>query len=224
MGDEPPPGCDGEPGSRNTGSVDGDGSTVVLDPEPLRARVTLLPAQEPDLRHLRQVLVRYATGRVGDPHAAEDLVQDTLLVAATGARPDGPPEPYLVGVLKNKVADHFRRQGQVQPRDPEDFTGLLGADPGELPHEVAERVERATLARTLLARLSDRDRDILLLRMAGASAAETGDALGMSSGAVRVAQHRALERLRGLLVADGYDDGEGVVGGRGAAPRGGGGR
>jgi len=164
-----------------------------------RARVTLLPVGEPDLRHLRQVLVRYATGRVGDPHAAEDLVQDTLLVAATGARPDGPPEPYLVGVLKNKVADHFRRQGQVTPRDPDDFPGLLGADTGELPHEAAERTERAALARQLLGRLGDRDRDLLLLRMAGASAAETGDALAMTSGAVRVAQHRALTRLRGLL-------------------------
>ncbi len=163
----------------------------------------LLPMREPDLRHLRQVLVRYAAGRVGDPHAAEDLVQETLLVAATGARPQGPPEPYLVGVLKNKVADHYRRQGQVTPRDPEDFTGLLGADRGEQPHEAAERSERAALARRLLARLGDRDRDLLLLRMAGASAAETGDSLGMSSGAVRVAQHRALERLRRMLAEEG---------------------
>lgn len=189
---------------RNAEGTAGDGARVEAGPGDARARVTLLPAREPDLRHLRQVLVRYATGRVGDPHAAEDLVQDTLLVAATGARPDGPPEPYLVGVLKNKVADHFRRQGQVQPRDPDDFPGLLGADTAELPHEAAERSERAVLARTLLARLPDRDRDILLMRMAGASAADTGAALGMSSGAVRVAQHRALERLRGLLVSDGY--------------------
>jgi len=180
---------------------------VDVEPAEQRARITLLPAQEPDLRHLRRVLVRYATGRVGDPHAAEDLVQDTLLVAATGARPDGPPEPYLVGVLKNKVADHFRRQGQVSPRDPGDFPGLLGADTGELPHEAAERGERAALARSLLARLGERDRDLLLLRMAGASAAETGDALGMSSGAVRVAQHRALERLRGLLSSDEHEGG-----------------
>jgi len=39
--------------------------------------------------------------------------------------------------------------------------------------------------------------------MAGASAAETGDSLGMSSGAVRVAQHRALERLRRMLAEEG---------------------
>jgi RNA polymerase sigma-70 factor (ECF subfamily) len=164
--------------------------------------VTLLPAREPDLHHLRTVLVRYATGRVGDPHIAEDLVQDTLLVAATGARPEGPPEPYLIGVLKNKVADHFRRTKSVTPTDPENMHGLLGADPAELPHELLERAERAELARRLLAMLSERDRDLLTLRMAGASALETGDALGMTEGAVRVAQHRALERLRRLLSAE----------------------
>ncbi len=163
---------------------------------------SLLPAREPDLHHLRTVLVRYATGRVGDPHVAEDLVQDTLLVAATGARPDGPPEPYLVGVLKNKVADHFRRKSSVTPTDPESMHGLLGADPGELPHELLERAERADLARRLLGLLADRDRDLLTLRMAGASAAETGAALNMTEGAVRVAQHRALERLRKLLAEE----------------------
>jgi len=165
---------------------------------------SLLPHRELDLRHLRAVLVRYASGRVGDPYAAEDLVQETLLVAATGARPDGPPEPYLVGVLKNKVADHYRRQSHVTLTDPGDLPGLLGADPGEQPHESAERAERAALARHLLSLLPERDRDLLLLRMAGASAAETGSALGMTGGAVRVAQHRALERLRGLL-PDGRD-------------------
>jgi RNA polymerase sigma-70 factor, ECF subfamily len=38
----------------------------------------------------------------------------------------------------------------------------------------------------------------LLVRrvLAGMSAQETGDELGMSAGAVRVAQHRALARLR----------------------------
>ena len=40
---------------------------------------------------------------------------------------------------------------------------------------------------------------LLLLRVvAGLSAEETGAALGMTPGAVRVAQHRALARLRSL--------------------------
>jgi len=52
-------------------------------------------------------------------------------------------------------------------------------------------------ARRLLARLPENQRELLLLRVvSGLSAEETGNVLGMSPGAVRVAQHRALARLR----------------------------
>jgi RNA polymerase sigma-70 factor, ECF subfamily len=43
----------------------------------------------------------------------------------------------------------------------------------------------------------------LVLRvLSGLSAEETGNALGMSAGAVRVAQHRALARLRAIVVEE----------------------
>jgi DNA-directed RNA polymerase specialized sigma24 family protein len=49
----------------------------------------------------------------------------------------------------------------------------------------------------LMDRLPDKLREILLLRVvSGMSAEETGRALGMSPGAVRVAQHRALATLQ----------------------------
>jgi RNA polymerase sigma-70 factor (ECF subfamily) len=49
-------------------------------------------------------------------------------------------------------------------------------------------------------RLPEKLREILRLRVvAGMSAEETGRALGMSPGAVRVAQHRALNTLRGYV-------------------------
>ena len=53
------------------------------------------------------------------------------------------------------------------------------------------------LNRLLLDRLPENLRELLVLRVAvGLSAEETGRALGMTPGAVRVAQHRALSRLR----------------------------
>ena len=55
----------------------------------------------------------------------------------------------------------------------------------------------ARLARTLLAHLPAAQRRLLLLRVVGGlSAEDTGYVLDMSPGAVRVAQHRALIRLR----------------------------
>jgi RNA polymerase sigma-70 factor (ECF subfamily) len=48
-------------------------------------------------------------------------------------------------------------------------------------------------------------RELLVLRvLTGLSAEETGAALGMSAGAVRVAQHRALARLRSIAVEEFY--------------------
>jgi RNA polymerase sigma-70 factor (ECF subfamily) len=52
-------------------------------------------------------------------------------------------------------------------------------------------------------RLPKAQRDVLTLRIAvGLSADETGAILGMSAGAVRVAQHRALNRLRALVASE----------------------
>jgi RNA polymerase sigma-70 factor (ECF subfamily) len=55
----------------------------------------------------------------------------------------------------------------------------------------------------LLAHLPDGQRRLLLLRVVGGlSAEDTGYVLDMSPGAVRVAQHRALLRLRALAAAE----------------------
>ena len=56
----------------------------------------------------------------------------------------------------------------------------------------------------LLAQLPDTQQEILRLRVGrrGLSADETAQALGMTAGAVRVAQHRGLAKLRHLLAAD----------------------
>jgi RNA polymerase sigma-70 factor (ECF subfamily) len=55
----------------------------------------------------------------------------------------------------------------------------------------------------LLRILPEKQREILLLRVVvGLSAEETADAVGSTPGAVRVAQHRALSRLRKTLAAE----------------------
>jgi RNA polymerase sigma-70 factor (ECF subfamily) len=65
------------------------------------------------------------------------------------------------------------------------------------PEERVVQAGDVQLAQALLDRLPESLRELLLLRVAvGLSAEETGRALGMTPGAVRVAQHRALARLR----------------------------
>ncbi len=63
---------------------------------------------------------------------------------------------------------------------------------GEMTVEMAE----------LLKVLPAKQREIVVLRVVvGLSAEETADAVGSTPGAVRVAQHRALARLRAALAA-----------------------
>ena len=71
-------------------------------------------------------LYRYAVARTGDPIAAEDLVQETLLAAMRSRFDGGSTErTWLVGILKHKVADHRRRSSREQTfTDGEDDDGF----------------------------------------------------------------------------------------------------
>ncbi|NQU09883.1 sigma-70 family RNA polymerase sigma factor [bacterium] len=64
------------------------------------------------------VLYRYALARVRDSVIAEDLVQETFLSALKGAdrfAGQSAERSWLVGILKHKIADHFRRQQREEP-------------------------------------------------------------------------------------------------------------
>jgi RNA polymerase sigma-70 factor (ECF subfamily) len=59
-------------------------------------------------------LYRYALVRVRDAAVAEDLVQETLLAAIRSAHAGHSSErTWLVGIMKHKVVDYFRRVGRM---------------------------------------------------------------------------------------------------------------
>jgi RNA polymerase sigma-70 factor (ECF subfamily) len=60
-------------------------------------------------------LFRYALGRLRDPSRAEDAVQETFLAALKGGKTfqgRSAEKSWLVGILKNKIFDHFRKAGR----------------------------------------------------------------------------------------------------------------
>ncbi len=64
------------------------------------------------LERYGDLLFRYALARVGEVALAEDLVQETLLAAWRGRASfagQASESTWLVGILKHKIADHFRR-------------------------------------------------------------------------------------------------------------------
>jgi RNA polymerase sigma-70 factor (ECF subfamily) len=123
-----------------------------------------------------------------------------VLAALPRYRDEGKPfEAFVYRVAANKVAD-VRRSSYRGPVPQAELPDV--ADLADGPEEAALRRSDAGRARALLAQLPDNLRELMLLRVAvGLSAEETGRALGMTPGAVRVAQHRAVQRLRALAAA-----------------------
>ena len=156
------------------------------------------------LARVRLMVHRYCRARLGrlpgSEHAADDVAQEVciaVLSALPRYRDQGRPfEAFVFGIAAHKVADVQRAAMRLAvPTDdvPDAPDERLG------PEDEVLRQSDATRVRELLNRLPAHQRELLIMRVAvGLSAEETGTALGMTAGAVRVAQHRALSRLRVL--------------------------
>jgi RNA polymerase sigma-70 factor, ECF subfamily len=160
------------------------------------------------LRHIRPIVVRYCRARMdhisGHYYAADDIAQE-VCIAVLSALPryqdmGRPFVSFVFGIASHKVADAMRSSAR-QALPTADLPDGPDERPG--PEETALAYLEAEWVRALLARLPAQQRELLALRVLfGMSAEETGRALGMSPGAVRVAQHRALARLRTLVAAE----------------------
>lgn len=147
----------------------------------------LLTAMAPVLRGL----IRARAGGM-DPEWCEDVVQDTLMaIHLKRATWDAtqPLRPWVYAIARHKLVDAFRRRGRAVHLPVEDFAEVLEAAPGP------DTLERRD-ADLLISRLPERDAALLrCLALEGRGNAECGARLGLSAGALRVALHRALQRL-----------------------------
>ncbi len=173
---------------------------------PVRAAVDGDPdAVQELLAAVQPLIVRYCRARLGGADAyssADDVAQEVclaLLNALPGYRQQGRPFlAFVYGIAQHKVADahraHARNRTETTAELPE------AADPADGPEERALRAELSRYLARLLRVLPERQREIVLLRVVvGLSAEEAAEAVNSTPGAVRVAQHRALLRLRSAL-------------------------
>ncbi|MFC9255849.1 sigma-70 family RNA polymerase sigma factor [Amycolatopsis thailandensis] len=138
--------------------------------------------------------------------AAEDVAQETCLAVLTTlpkARATG--GSFLTTVLRiaaRKVAAAFRGRARDRSEptpDPPD-RATSETDEPEWHALAADGHDRLT---RLMSALPDIQQEILRLRITvGMSAPETGAVLRVSPGMVRVAQHRALNKLRTIISED----------------------
>lgn len=154
------------------------GTPGPADLDPLAAAAALgdRTALQDLLCVVEPLIVRYCRARVGPRHPAADDVARRACLAVLGPLHGYPDDrqPFLAVVYAaaaRAVTDAWRR-GLVQ---------------GAAAHPPGSNLEM----------LPPEQREILILRVvAGLSADETAAAVGSPVGAVRIAQHRALTRLR----------------------------
>lgn len=183
--------------SRRILARDDDDRSVSAQPDQERdAQRALLALYDDAL----PVVYGYFVRRCGDRGTAEDLTSETFLAAAERVRGDvgaespspGPPPigiPWLLGVARHKLADHYRRRRDPVPvADPPEPDAPADDWDAELDRLVAESV---------LTRLTESHRAVLVLRyLDDCSVGQCAELLGRTVHATEALLVRAKRAFR----------------------------
>ncbi len=149
----------------------------------------------------------YALRRLRDPDLADDATArafsralanlDRFTPTHEGVESGSSFVRWLMTIARNTVVDVVRERKDVVALDPDALATIrsaAGDDPATAtPPDDRARIERA------IHDLGSPQGEIVVLRLQGWKGAEIAELLGMTHGAVRVAQHRAYGSLRETL-------------------------
>jgi RNA polymerase sigma-70 factor (ECF subfamily) len=149
------------------------------------------------IERCRERLLRYVHRLLGCPHAAEDVVAEAL-VAVWRRREELPDEPeravgWLYATARNMARNHVR--GEVRRRRLLDRAAHLAAIEVRVDAHAHDEVGDRIVKLDAWRELSDVDREVLALVVAGSSYAEISEAVGVGPGGVGMRIMRARERL-----------------------------
>jgi len=148
-------------------------------------------------RQHQDALFRQSFALCRDSHAAEDLVQETLLQAWKSiSRYDNTCRfsTWLYSILLHRYQKSLRRSRSV----PSKLEGAASAD-GD-PAEAASANERKERLRSAIEALPEEHREVILLRFfGGASLDEIAAALAIPQGTVKSRLHNGLLKLRQVV-------------------------
>jgi RNA polymerase sigma-70 factor (ECF subfamily) len=143
---------------------------------------------------------RYCFRRLGSQEEAEDatsLVFAKALTALPAYRDENPSfRSWLFAIAHNVIADELRSRRTDQRLTVLDEVASQTPTPEE---ETVQSEERHGV-RAVLTQMPPSEAHLIELRLAGLTGAEIASVLGMTPGAVRVAHHRAVARLRAFLL------------------------
>lgn len=151
-------------------------------------------------------LFGYAYRSLGDPHAAEEAVQETFLRAWRAAdRYDRsrPLRPWLFAILRNVVVDETRsRAGRAVPRRGEPAEAVDGVDDVD---PLASSVDGLLVSEALRRIRPDHRAVLVETYFRGRSYAEVSQQLGIPEGTARSRAFYALRSMRLALEEMGWE-------------------
>lgn len=205
-GDTGPGAADGDRDAAAGGEPD---HRAVFDALVERAVTGDARARDELLGLIQPLVLRYCRARLGRQESlmgsAEDVAQE-VCVAVVGALPHYQLKglsfrAFVYGIAAHKVTDAFRVIGRNRTEPVADLPDAPTT--GDGPENRLLAAEMSTRLAQLLDHLTARQREVLILRMAaGLSAEETAHVVRSTPGAVRVTQHRALGRLRRIVLGE----------------------
>jgi RNA polymerase sigma factor (sigma-70 family) len=181
-----------------------DGTVGVLANElAVVARATAEPAAFAAIYdHYFPRVYNYVRYRVGDAQTTDELtaqVFERALARISSYRPErGPFAAWLFAIARHAVSDCLRAQRRRRWLSLEALRGRASTEPQ--PEEVAIHNETRADLLAAIARLSDREQDLIGLKFAaGLSNRRIGELTGLSRSNVGVILYRAVRRLRAEL-------------------------
>ena len=173
-----------------------------------RARDGDRPAFEELVRRTSRLVYAKLYLDTGDTHRAEDLLQETFLLAFRSLRGLADPagfRAWLLAIAHNALIDAARRDTRQKRLAPQATLLRLTDAPaaGPSPDEVVAQGERRGKVLAALRSLPEEYRLPLTLRYVGGDGYDAiGEQLGLSNGALRGLLHRGLKLLRNRLPAE----------------------
>ncbi len=141
-------------------------------------------------------LLRYLTRFTGDPHEAEDVAQEAYL-RLVRSPPDR--EDNLRGwlfLVATNVARDRRKKRREEALSPSAVDNIPARGRETDPAAALERKEAGEIVRPVLAKLTKRERTVLLMREEGFDHKEIAAAVGTTKKSVGTMIFRALNRLK----------------------------